>query len=70
MPLKEMEFPSVTICGKISNMIGDKTPKPYNEEELAKCNLTWQQYHEGQWVGSGTLDHCEDPFLLQAKVRN
>ena len=50
-----LNFPSVTFCPKVDNMLKlSAFPKPFKVEELAKCNLTWQQYaHDGHWIGEG-----------------
>lgn len=65
----EVDFPSITFCGRISSMFrANDQPKPFNIQELAKCNLTWQQYYDGQWTSENLPDYCHDPKKVAEKV--
>lgn len=65
----KVDFPAITFCGRITSMFkASEYPKPYNIDELNKCNLTWSDYHnEGHWVGKGE-EYCLDPEKVAMKA--
>ena len=59
--ISKHSYPAITICHKDKQKI--------YEETLAKCNLTYDQYHSFyMWTGNGTEDFCSDPTKLYDKM--
>ena len=61
-------FPEITLCPLPINQLDENYPKPFNENSLEKCGLTWDQYkNHGKW-SSEESSECKNSTLLSQKV--
>ena len=62
-------FPEITICPQPFNQWSvENYPKPYNENYLKTCGLTYLEYKDaGKWVGKNNKN-CTDPTVLSENI--